>query len=114
MPFAWERLIGLIAERKVVPVIGQDLLQGQTPLGEMALYRFVALRAAERLGLGPAPAGPAAAIERRRPPYRGDEPPRVRALTPGGPKDLPDANYDASVAAVFHLFGRYSTSPEYA
>ena len=29
-------------------------------------------------------------------------------------RDLPDATYDSSVASVFHLFGRYSNSPEYA
>ena len=174
MPFAWERLIGLIAERKVVPVIGQDLLQVQTPLGEMALYRFVALRAAERLGLDPPPADTAnplhavaaqhlenrgdwldiystvcevigetegfepprtlidlAAIEPlslfvsttfdpfmqralNRARYGGDDATRVLAFTPGRTKDLPDATYDTSVATVFHLFGRYSISPEYA
>ena len=174
MPFAWERLIGLIAERKVVPVIGQDLLQVVTPLGEMPLYRFIALRAAERLGVEPPPAdaaNPLHAIatqhldnrgdwldiystvcdivgetESFEPPpaladlaaieplslfvsttfdpllqrtlnkirYQGDDATRVLAFTPGRTKDLPDATYDTTVATVFHLFGRYSISPEYA
>ena len=174
MPFAWERLVGLIAERKVVPVIGQDLLQVVTPLGEMPLYRFIALRAAERLGLDPPPADAAnplhaiatqhldnhgdwldiystvaeivgetetfdappalanlAAIEPlslfvtttfdpllqralNRIRYGGDDATRVLAFTPGRTKDLPDATYDTTVATVFHLFGRYSISPEYA
>ncbi|HKO57048.1 MAG TPA: TIR domain-containing protein [Thermoanaerobaculia bacterium] len=52
-PFQWEKLVGLIAERKVVPVIGQDLLQVATPRGEMPLYRWLAIRAAEQMGLAP-------------------------------------------------------------
>ncbi|HYK03525.1 MAG TPA: toll/interleukin-1 receptor domain-containing protein [Thermoanaerobaculia bacterium] len=174
MPFAWERLIGLIAERKIVPVIGQDLLQVKTPLGEMALYRFIALRAAERLGLEPPPpdaANPLHTVTTQHLENRGDwqeiystvcevigetesfEPPaaladlaaiepfslfvtttvdpllqrtldqiryggedstRVLAFTPGRTRDLPDATYDSTVATVFHLFGRYSVSPDYA
>jgi hypothetical protein len=174
MPFAWERLVGLIAERKIVPVIGQDLLQVVTPLGEMPLYRFIALRAAERLGLdAPAPdsVNPLHAVATQHlenrgdwleiystvcevigetesfdPPqaladlaaieplslfvtttfdplleralnkvrYGGDDATRVLAFTPGRTKDLPDATYDSTVATVFHLFGRYSTSPDYA
>lgn len=174
MPFAWERLIGLIAERKIVPVIGQDLLQVVTPLGEMPLYRFIAIRAAQRLGLDPPrpdSANPLHAVATQHlenrgdwldiystvcevvgetesfdPPaaladlaaieplslfvsttfdpllqralnkirYGGDDATRVLAFTPGRTKDLPDATYDTSVATVFHLFGRYSISPEYA
>jgi hypothetical protein len=174
MPFSWERLVGLIAERKLVPVIGQDLLEVVTPLGEMPLYRFIALRAAEKLGLdAPAPevANPLHAVATQHLENRGDwleiystvcevsgeteafEPPRaladlaaieplslfvtttfdplleralnqvryggedatrVLAFTPGRTKDLPDATYDSSVATVFHLFGRYGISPEYA
>jgi hypothetical protein len=174
MPFAWERLIGLIAERKIVPVIGQDLLQVTTPRGEMPLYRFIGIRAAEKLGLDPPPAdavNPLHVVATQHLENRGDwldvyaavcevvgetesfEPPpaladlaaieplslfvtttfdpllqrtldrvryggesatRVLAFTPGRSKDLPDATYDASVATVFHLFGRYSMSPDYA
>jgi TIR domain-containing protein/SIR2-like protein len=173
MPFAWERLVGLIAERKIVPVIGQDLLQVRTPLGEMPLYRFIALRMAELLGLDPPTEGPSPLhavatqhLENRgdwleiystvcevigetesfEPPpaladlaaigalslfvtttfdpllqrtlnkirYGGDDATRVLAFTPGRTKDLPDATYDSSVATVFHLFGRYGISPEYA
>ncbi len=174
MPFAWERLIGLIAERKIVPVIGQDLLQVVTPLGEMPLYRFLALRAAERLGVDPPPPdapNPLHAVATQHlenrgdwleiysvvceavgetesfdPPqaladlaaieplslfvtttfdpllqralnkirYGGDDATRVLAFTPGRTRDLPDATYDTTVATVFHLFGRYSISPEYA
>ena len=174
MPFAWERLIGLIAERKIVPVIGQDLLQVVTPLGEMPLYRFLAIRAAEKLGLDPPPpdtTDPLHAVAAQHLDHRGDwleiystvceaigeadafEPPRaltdlaaieplslfvtttfdpfleralnavryggedvtrVLAFTPGRTKDLPDTTYDTSVATVFHLFGRYGISPEYA
>jgi hypothetical protein len=174
MPFAWDRLIGLIAERKIVPVIGQDLLQVATPLGEMPLYRFIALRCAERLGLDP-PAAEAqnplhivatehlenrgdwqdiystvcevvGETEAFEPPaaladlaaieplslfvtttfdpllertlnqvrYGGEESTRVLAFTPGRTRDLPDATYDSTVATVFHLFGRYSVSPDYA
>ncbi|HYI10734.1 MAG TPA: toll/interleukin-1 receptor domain-containing protein [Thermoanaerobaculia bacterium] len=174
MPFAWGRLIALIAERKVVPVVGQELLRVVTPLGEMPLYRFIALRAAERLGLeAPAPdiVNPLHAVateylenrgdwldiystvcdvigetEAFEPPqalldlaaieplslfvtttfdpllqralnqvrYGGEDATRVLAFTPGRTKDLPDTTYDTSVATVFHLFGRYSTSPDYA
>ena len=175
MPFAWERLIGLIAERKVVPVIGQDLLHVEKPLGAMPLYRFVDLRTAERLGLDPPPpdaTNPLHALatqhleknprdwleiyanvcevigetESFEPPraladlaaieplslfvtttfdpflqralnqvrYGGADETEVLAFTPGRTRDLPDATYDPSVTTVFHLFGRYSTSPEYA
>lgn len=174
MSFAWERLVGLIAERKIVPVIGQDLLDVETPLGAMPLYRFIALRAAERLGLDAPPSdatNPLHAVATQHLENRGDwleiystvcevmeeteafEPPRaladlaaieplslfvtttfdpllqralnkiryggedatrVLAFTPGRTKDLPDATYDSTVATVFHLFGRYSISPEYA
>jgi TIR domain/SIR2-like domain len=53
MSFAWERLIGLIAEGKVVPIIGQDLLRTETPAGPMPVYRYIATRVAERLGVAP-------------------------------------------------------------
>ena len=174
MAFAWERLVGLIAERKVVPVVGQDLLEVVTPLGEMPLYRFIALRTAERLGLDPPPADAANFLhavatqhldnrgdwleiystvcevigetESFEPPraladlaaieplslfvtttfdpllqrtlnkvrYNGDDATRVLAFTPGRTRDLPDTTYDATVATVFHLFGRYSISPDFA
>jgi hypothetical protein len=174
MAFAWERLIGLVTERKIVPVIGQDLLQVATPLGEMPLYRFLALRAAERMGLDPPEpdvSNPLHAVATQHlenrgdwleiysticevmseteslelPPalvdlaaiepfslfvtttfdpllqralnrgrYDGKDVTRVFAFTPGRTRDLPDATYDSSVASVFHLFGRYSNSPEYA
>ena len=173
-PFAWERLLGLVAERKIVPVIGQDLLQVETALGAMPFYHFIALRAAERLGLDPPPRDAVNALhavatqhlenrgdwleiystvsevmaeaETLAPPpalldlaaieplslfvtttfdpfmqralnavrYGGDDVTRVFAFTPGRTKDLPDETYDSNTASVFHLFGRYSNSPEYA
>jgi hypothetical protein len=174
VPFAWERLIGLVAERKIVPVIGQDLLQVATPLGEMPLYRFLAVHAAQRLEIDAPPAEtpnplhamatqhlqqggdwlsiyeavcgameetatlalpPAlvdlAAIEPlslfvtttfdpllqralNRGRYDGKDLTHIFAFTPGRTTDLPDTTYDSTTASVFHLFGRYGMSPEYA
>ena len=174
-PFSWSTLIGLVAERKIVPVIGQDLLQVATPLGEMPLYRFIALRVAEALEIDPpAPDTPTplhavatmylekgggwqdiystvnevtdGAVSSIEPPaalldlaaiepfslfvtttfdplleralnrvrYGGKDDTRVIAFTPTQTKDLPDRTYDSSTACVFHLFGRSSTSPDYA
>jgi hypothetical protein len=49
--FAWDRLLGLIAERKVIPIIGQDLLRVEVAGRSVLLYRYLAERLAQKLGV---------------------------------------------------------------
>ena len=54
MPFAWERLIDLIDQERVVPVVGADLARVTVGNETMLARDLVARRLAERLGIDPA------------------------------------------------------------
>jgi hypothetical protein len=47
----WERLLQYIEERRVVPVVGQELLRLPLASGEVQLYPYLAGRLAEKLGV---------------------------------------------------------------
>ena len=46
---AWDDLLNYIEERRVIPIIGPDLLRVQTDRGLMPLYEWLAGRLAARL-----------------------------------------------------------------
>ena len=46
---AWEDLLDYIEERRVIPIIGPDLLRVQTDTGPRALYEWLAEKLAARL-----------------------------------------------------------------
>ena len=51
---AWDDLLNYIEERRVIPIIGPDLLRVQTDQGLMPLYRWLAGKLASRLSVDPA------------------------------------------------------------
>ncbi|MDH5286982.1 MAG: TIR domain-containing protein [Betaproteobacteria bacterium] len=48
---AWDDLLSFIEERRVIPIIGPELLEVETPAGPRLLYEWVAERLAEKLGV---------------------------------------------------------------
>ena len=48
---AWEDLLNFIEERRVIPIIGPELLQVDTDLGPRLLYEWVAEKLAAKLGV---------------------------------------------------------------
>jgi hypothetical protein len=48
---AWEDLLDFIEERRVIPIIGPELLQVETESGPRLLYEWVAEKLALRLGV---------------------------------------------------------------
>ena len=48
---AWEDLLNFIEERRVIPIIGPELLQVDTDAGPRLLYEWVAERLAGKLGV---------------------------------------------------------------
>src|SRR5947209_13696358 len=50
----WDQLIELIDEKRVIPVIGQDLLTISPSTGPTLLYPYIAERLARYLGVSPA------------------------------------------------------------
>ena len=51
---AWDDLLNYIEERRVIPIIGPDLLRVQTDRGLMPLYEWLAGKLASRLSVDPA------------------------------------------------------------
>lgn len=51
---AWDDLLNYIEERRVIPIIGPDLLHVQTDQGLMPLYQWLAGKLASRLSVDPA------------------------------------------------------------
>lgn len=51
---AWEDLLNFIEERRVIPIIGPELLQVDTDAGPRLLYEWVAEKLAGKLGVDPA------------------------------------------------------------
>jgi hypothetical protein len=52
---AWDDLLNFIEERRVIPIIGPDLLRVQTDRGLRPLYEYLAEKLAARLGVDPSP-----------------------------------------------------------
>ena len=50
-PELWDELLDYVEERRVVPILGPDLLQMETPEGRIPLDRYLARELARRLGL---------------------------------------------------------------
>ena len=50
---AWEDLLNFIEERRVIPIIGPELLQVETETGQRLLYDWVAEKLAARLARRP-------------------------------------------------------------
>ena len=50
---AWEDLLNFIEEKKVIPIIGPELLTVETETGPQNLYTWLAPRLATRLGIPP-------------------------------------------------------------
>ncbi len=48
---AWDDLLNFIEERRVIPIIGPELLQVETDAGPRSLYDWIAERLAARLGI---------------------------------------------------------------
>jgi hypothetical protein len=48
---AWDDLLSFIEEKRVIPIIGPELLEVETPGGPRLLYEWVAERLAEKLGV---------------------------------------------------------------
>jgi hypothetical protein len=48
---AWDDLLNIIEERRVIPIVGPELLQVETETGPRALYDWVAEKLAARLGV---------------------------------------------------------------
>ena len=48
---AWEDLLNFIEERRVIPIIGPELLQVETDAGPRLLYEWVAEKLAAKLGV---------------------------------------------------------------
>jgi hypothetical protein len=51
-PELWDELLDYVEERRVVPIVGPDLLQMETPEGLVPLDRYLARELGLRLGLG--------------------------------------------------------------
>jgi TIR domain/SIR2-like domain len=51
---AWDDLLNYIEERKVIPIIGPELLKVETDAGPRLLYDWIAERLAAKLGVDPA------------------------------------------------------------
>ncbi len=51
---AWDDLLSFIEERRVVPIIGPELLEVDTADGPRLLYEWIAERLADKLGVDPA------------------------------------------------------------
>ena len=49
---AWDDLLNYIEERRVIPIIGPDLLRVQTDRGLRPLYEWLAEKLAARLSVG--------------------------------------------------------------
>ena len=56
---AWEDLLSFIEERRVIPIVGPELLQVNTERGPRLLYGWLAERLAARLNVDPRAAAPA-------------------------------------------------------
>ena len=63
---AWEDLLNFIEERRVIPIIGPELLQVETDAGPRLLYEWVAEKLAVKLGVDTSRAAAAVHAERRR------------------------------------------------
>ncbi len=50
---AWDDLLNYIEERKVIPIIGPELLKVETDAGPRLLYDWIAERLAGKLGVDP-------------------------------------------------------------
>src|SRR5690242_8337119 len=48
---AWDDLLSFIEERRVIPIIGPELLEVETESGPRLLYEWIAARLADRLGV---------------------------------------------------------------
>ncbi|MCU0806348.1 MAG: SIR2 family protein, partial [Burkholderiales bacterium] len=48
---AWDDLLSFIEEKRVVPIIGPELLEVETPGGPRLLYEWIAERLADKLGV---------------------------------------------------------------
>ena len=51
---AWEDLLDFIEERRVIPIVGPELLMVETDVGPRLLYEWVAEKLAVKLGINPA------------------------------------------------------------
>ena len=51
---AWDDLLNYIEERRVIPIIGPDLLRVETDRGPRPLYEWLAEKLAARLAVDPA------------------------------------------------------------
>jgi len=118
MPFAWKRLVGLIAERKIVPG-RRSGSPGGGSLGEMSLCRFLDLRTANRLGLDPPRADAANLCT--------PSPRSISTIAANGSRSIrrcvrswacwnsrPARRTTPASRRYFHFLGRYSISPDYA
>jgi hypothetical protein len=50
---AWEDLLSFIEERRVIPIVGPEMLQVTTPSGAQLLYEWLAERLAIKLNVDP-------------------------------------------------------------
>jgi len=50
---AWEDLLSFIEERRVIPIVGPELLRVDTPTGPKLLYDWLAERLATKLNVDP-------------------------------------------------------------
>jgi hypothetical protein len=58
----WEDLLNYIEERRVIPIVGPELLKVDTESGPRLLHDWLAEKLAARLGVDPAPLGPAVSL----------------------------------------------------